>query len=50
MLQQRALFNVDINLDGLPDDMAASLKTQSQIVGERTRMRQEPSWMRFEPA
>ena len=33
-----ALFNVDINLDGLPDDMAASLKTQSQIVGERTRI------------
>ena len=33
-----ALFNVDINLAGLPDDMAASLKTQSQIVGERTRI------------
>mgnify|MGYP006218584335 CR=1 FL=1 len=33
-----ALFNVDINLDGLPDDLAASLKKQSQIVGERTRI------------
>lgn len=33
-----ALFNVDINLESLPDEMAADLKAQSLIVSEKTRI------------
>ena len=33
-----ALFNVDINLDSLPEDMAADLNRQSSEVSEATRV------------
>ena len=33
-----ALFNVDINLESLPDEMVADLKAQSLIVSEKTRI------------
>ena len=33
-----ALFNVDINLESLPDELAADLKAQSLIVSEKTRI------------
>ena len=33
-----ALFNVDINLDSLPEEMAADLKAKSMIVSEETRV------------
>ena len=33
-----ALFNVDINLDSLPVEMAAELSAKSKVVGEETRV------------
>ena len=34
-----ALFNVDINLDSLPDEMAAELRAKSTTVSEQTRIK-----------
>ena len=33
-----ALFNVDINLDGLPEEMAEELRSKAMVVSEETRV------------
>ena len=43
-----ALFNVDINLPGLPDDMAQEIREMFQISKKMRRYYLAKSWMKSE--